>query len=240
MTFAASPRSQPSDDPISRAERARGVARRPMPHSQASSVSRRGAHLDPGRWPRRGLADAHRRTNGCSAAPRPSARTHPLRPVLRPSPRCRAADEHPLQRRGPGKSARPLPSPLPRLEFPTVVHLHGGAFVMGGKSIEARPLLYQLASQGWICISANYRLRPRATLSDQLIGRQEGARLGAPVRSRVRRRPGCRLGSGQLRRRSPGCGRCSHTQRGGLAARVRRCRHLGCRRDLPVRLLRLL
>jgi acetyl esterase/lipase len=40
---------------------------------------------------------------------------------------------------------------------------------MGGKSIEARPLLYQLASQGWICISANYRLRPRATLSDQLI-----------------------------------------------------------------------
>ena len=30
-----------------RAERARGVARRPMPRSRASSVSRRGAHLDP-------------------------------------------------------------------------------------------------------------------------------------------------------------------------------------------------
>ena len=70
---------------------------------------------------------------------------------------------------------------------PTLVHLHGGAFVMGRKSRETRPLLYQLASQGWICISANYRLRPRATLTDQLIDakkvlawvRQYGPEYGA-------------------------------------------------------------
>ncbi|PWU25027.1 MAG: esterase [Candidatus Rokuibacteriota bacterium] len=52
---------------------------------------------------------------------------------------------------------------------PTLVHLHGGAFVMGKKNRDARPLFYHLASQGWLCISANYRMRPRASLADQLI-----------------------------------------------------------------------
>ncbi len=42
---------------------------------------------------------------------------------------------------------------------PVLVHFHGGHFRMGGKSREARALLYQLASHGWVCISADYRLR---------------------------------------------------------------------------------
>jgi acetyl esterase/lipase len=50
-----------------------------------------------------------------------------------------------------------------------LIHLHGGAFRSGRKSREARPLLYRLASQGWVCISANYRLSPAATYPDQLI-----------------------------------------------------------------------
>ncbi len=41
---------------------------------------------------------------------------------------------------------------------PVLIHFHGGAFVTGRKNREARPLLYRLASQGWVCISANYRL----------------------------------------------------------------------------------
>ena len=41
---------------------------------------------------------------------------------------------------------------------PVLVHFHGGHFQMGGKSREARPLLHELASRGWVCISANYRL----------------------------------------------------------------------------------
>jgi acetyl esterase/lipase len=40
---------------------------------------------------------------------------------------------------------------------------------MGKKNREALPLLYRLASQGWVCISANYRLRPAATFPDHLI-----------------------------------------------------------------------
>jgi acetyl esterase/lipase len=47
--------------------------------------------------------------------------------------------------------------------------MHGGGYFSGRKSKEARPLLYRLASQGWVCISANYRLRPAATFPDHLI-----------------------------------------------------------------------
>ena len=49
---------------------------------------------------------------------------------------------------------------------PTLIHLHGGGFRVGSKSREARPLLYRLARRGWVCISANYRLRTR--YQDQL------------------------------------------------------------------------
>ena len=52
---------------------------------------------------------------------------------------------------------------------PTLVYLHGGAFRSGRKSREARPLLYRLASQGWVCISANYRLSPAARFPDHQI-----------------------------------------------------------------------
>lgn len=52
---------------------------------------------------------------------------------------------------------------------PTLVYLHGGAFRSGKKNREALPLLYRLASQGWMCISANYRLSPDATFPDQLV-----------------------------------------------------------------------
>jgi acetyl esterase/lipase len=44
---------------------------------------------------------------------------------------------------------------------PTLVHLHSGGFFMGSKSREARPLFDRLARRGWVCISANYRLRTR-------------------------------------------------------------------------------
>src|SRR5262245_7036856 len=44
---------------------------------------------------------------------------------------------------------------------PVLIHLHGGAFRIGKKSREARPLFYRLAREGWVCISANYRLRTR-------------------------------------------------------------------------------
>ena len=39
-----------------------------------------------------------------------------------------------------------------------LVYFHGGGYRTGRKSREARALIYRLASQGWLCVSANYRL----------------------------------------------------------------------------------
>jgi acetyl esterase/lipase len=52
---------------------------------------------------------------------------------------------------------------------PVLVYFHGGALMGGSKNYEGLPLLYQLASHGWVCISANYRLSPKATFPDHLI-----------------------------------------------------------------------
>jgi acetyl esterase/lipase len=70
---------------------------------------------------------------------------------------------------------------------PTLVYLHGGGFRRGRKSKEARSLLYRLASQGWLCVSANYRLTPPARFPDHLVDvkkalawvRSDGVEYGA-------------------------------------------------------------
>lgn len=52
---------------------------------------------------------------------------------------------------------------------PALVYFHGGALRGGSKNYQGLPLLYQLASQGWVCVTANYRLSPKATFPDHLI-----------------------------------------------------------------------
>jgi acetyl esterase/lipase len=51
---------------------------------------------------------------------------------------------------------------------PVLVYLHGGGYYSGGKHREGRALLHRLAAQGWVCISADYRLRPSADFEDHL------------------------------------------------------------------------
>ncbi|MFB9837398.1 alpha/beta hydrolase [Actinoallomurus acaciae] len=51
---------------------------------------------------------------------------------------------------------------------PVLIHLHGGGYTGGRKNSQSLPLLYRLAAQGWVCVSANYRLRPQATFHDHL------------------------------------------------------------------------
>jgi len=51
---------------------------------------------------------------------------------------------------------------------PVLVYLHGGGLRIGNKMIGGRPLLYRLASRGWVCVSANYRLGHHARYADQL------------------------------------------------------------------------
>ncbi len=70
---------------------------------------------------------------------------------------------------------------------PTLLQIHGGAWVLGDKREQALPLMNQLAERGWVCISANYRLSPHATFPDHIIDvkraiawiREHGHRYGA-------------------------------------------------------------
>jgi acetyl esterase/lipase len=45
---------------------------------------------------------------------------------------------------------------------PVLLYFHGGGYFMGRKHWEGRALIYRLVTRGWVCISANYRLRPAA------------------------------------------------------------------------------
>lgn len=53
---------------------------------------------------------------------------------------------------------RPLQRPAEGC--PVLLQIHGGAWMMGDKGSQAQPLMYHLASRGWICVAANYRLSP--------------------------------------------------------------------------------
>jgi acetyl esterase/lipase len=52
---------------------------------------------------------------------------------------------------------------------PVLIHLHGGGYTRGRKNSQSLPLLYRLASQGWVCVSVNYRLRPAVQHPDHPI-----------------------------------------------------------------------
>lgn len=44
---------------------------------------------------------------------------------------------------------------------PVILHTHGGAWILGRKNQQGKPLLHYLAENGWICVDINYRLAPR-------------------------------------------------------------------------------
>jgi len=52
---------------------------------------------------------------------------------------------------------------------PVFIHFHAGGFTGGVKNSQALPLLYALASRGWLCISANYRLGRATAYPNALI-----------------------------------------------------------------------
>jgi len=52
---------------------------------------------------------------------------------------------------------------------PVFLYVHGGAWVIGNKAQQGRLTVHRLAEAGWICVSINYRLSPRATFPDHLI-----------------------------------------------------------------------
>lgn len=49
---------------------------------------------------------------------------------------------------------------IPEQGCPVLLQIHGGAWMIGDKGGQALPLMHHLASKGWICVAANYRLSP--------------------------------------------------------------------------------
>jgi acetyl esterase/lipase len=52
---------------------------------------------------------------------------------------------------------------------PVLLQVHGGGWTIGNKREQALPLMNHLAQQGWVCVTANYRLSPSATFPEHLI-----------------------------------------------------------------------
>ncbi len=48
--------------------------------------------------------------------------------------------------------------PTSKLPCPVLLHVHGGAWVLGNKHQQALPLINYLAQNGWVCVDINYRL----------------------------------------------------------------------------------
>jgi len=52
---------------------------------------------------------------------------------------------------------------------PVLLQIHGGAWMIGDKREQGLPLMLHLAARGWVCVTANYRLSPRATFPEHLV-----------------------------------------------------------------------
>ena len=52
---------------------------------------------------------------------------------------------------------------------PVLVQIHGGAWVIGKKEEQGRPLMLHMAAHGWVCVAPNYRLSPRAKFPDHIV-----------------------------------------------------------------------
>jgi len=47
------------------------------------------------------------------------------------------------------------------IKRPVLLHVHGGAWIVGHKKQQAQPLINHLAQRGWLCVDINYRLAPK-------------------------------------------------------------------------------
>ncbi len=57
----------------------------------------------------------------------------------------------------------------PGASCPTVLFVHGGAWMIRGKDNQGKPLANRLAAHGWVVVSINYRLSPRFTFPAHII-----------------------------------------------------------------------
>lgn len=53
--------------------------------------------------------------------------------------------------------------------MPVLLNIHGGGWMIGRKGTQAMPLLMHMASHGWLCVDADYRLSPGARLPAHVV-----------------------------------------------------------------------
>ena len=52
---------------------------------------------------------------------------------------------------------------------PVMVYIHGGAWMIGDKRQQGKPMMYELVARGWVCVAINYRLSPKATWPEHIV-----------------------------------------------------------------------
>ncbi len=57
---------------------------------------------------------------------------------------------------------------------PALLQVHGGAWIIGDKREQGRPLLNHMGAQGWVGFNVNYRLSPGVAMPDHLIDVKRG------------------------------------------------------------------
>lgn len=53
--------------------------------------------------------------------------------------------------------------------YPVLLQVHGGAWIVGSKREQARPLMFHMAERGWLCVSINYRLSPKSAFPAHVV-----------------------------------------------------------------------
>jgi acetyl esterase/lipase len=58
---------------------------------------------------------------------------------------------------------------LPPDRAPVMVYIHGGGWVIGDKREQGKPMMFELVARGWVCVTVNYRLSPKATWPEHMV-----------------------------------------------------------------------
>ena len=106
------------------------------------------------------------------------------------------------------------------------------------RAVRRLPLIHRLASQGWVCISANYRLNPGAAFPAQVVDPKKVIAWARQHADEYGVDPATVFVAGSSAGGAHGLHRRPDPERPRVSAWLRGRGHLGCRRDRPLRLLR--
>jgi acetyl esterase/lipase len=50
-----------------------------------------------------------------------------------------------------------------------MVYIHGGAWTIGEKREQGKPMMFELVTRGWVCVAINYRLSPKSIWPNHIV-----------------------------------------------------------------------